>query len=230
MKEGTMENNTRQVDIMFCTPGHSLMSGYVKSLLSTFDLLREKGISFGFSNEYSSHVADAREITLNGDNHNIIEDTRPFKGQVSYKKLMWIDSDIVWNPQDILKLYESDKDIISGAYLLGSGEVVAYKELFGRAYTYDEVVNATELMRVHSVGFGFVCIKSGIFEKMTRPWFQSVNGTTTQDGKEFTFPILGEDLSFCKRANDLGFEVWLDPTIKVIHNKTMKLTWEGILP
>jgi hypothetical protein len=225
-----MEEQKPHINIIFLTPGHSLMSSYVKSLFKTINVLQEKGITWGFSSEYSSHVGDAREVTLNGDNNNTISESRPFKGEVTYDKLMWIDSDINWEPEDVLRLYESDKDIISGAYMLGSGEVVAYKELFGRAYTYDEIKDATELMKVHSVGFGFVCIKQGVFEKMTRPWFQSVLGTTKQNGEEFTFPILGEDLSFCQRANNLGFEVWLDPNVKLIHNKMMKLTWGGIVP
>ena len=36
-------------------------------------------------------------------------------------------------------LFESDKDIISGAYLLASGEVTAYKQMLGKGYIYDEV-------------------------------------------------------------------------------------------
>jgi hypothetical protein len=33
---------------------------------------------------------------------------------------MWIDSDIAWEPEDVIKLYNSDKDVISGGiyYLL----------------------------------------------------------------------------------------------------------------
>jgi GT2 family glycosyltransferase len=62
---------------------------------------------------------------------------------------------------------------------------------------------------------------------MTRPWFQSVI-VTNDNG--FSFPMMGEDLSWCKRAIDLGYDIWFDPTVKVTHNKMMKLTWEGIKP
>jgi hypothetical protein len=33
------------------------------------------------------------------------------------------------------------------------------------------------------------------------------------------FPMreLGEDLAFCKRAGDLGFEIWAEPTVKLGH-------------
>ena len=205
-----------------------MLSGYVRSLLAAMDALRAEGISAGWSSEYSSHVADAREITLNGDNQNDPRDSRPFKGQVTYDKILWIDSDIIFTPEDVIKAYKSEFDVVTGAYTLASGEVVAYKELFGRSFTMDEVKAMTEPERVFGAGMGFFCMKSGIFEKMSRPWFQSVPGTTKFEGEEFTFPIMGEDLSLCKRINDLGFEIWLDPSIKLIHHKTFKLTWEGL--
>ena len=147
---------TQKVDVIICTPGHSVMSQYLRSLLATTEELSRRGITWAFSNEYSSNVADAREMTLNGDNQNSIKEQRPFKGTVEYKKLFWIDSDIAWTPDDFMKLYESDKDVISGAYLLASGEVTAYQERLGKPFMYDEVKEMTEPVKVHGIGFGFV--------------------------------------------------------------------------
>lgn len=217
------------VNLIIATPGHSLMSTYVRSLLATTQMLSSKGITWAWSSEYSSHVADAREMTLNGDNQNDPAEQRPFKGNVTYDKILWIDSDIAFTPEDVLKLYESDYDVVSGAYLLANGEAVVYKELFGPGYTYDEVLKMEEPVEVFGAGFGFIMVKQGIFEKLTRPWFQSTLGTSVaKDGVEFTFPIMGEDLSWCKRVGDLGFKIWFDPTVRLTHHKTMKLTWEGI--
>jgi len=200
--------------------------------LDTTNELNKLGISWGYSNEYSSHVADAREVTLNGSRHNSIAETRPFQGSVTYDKLFWIDSDISWTTNDFIKLYENSNDIVSGAYLLGNGEVTAYKEKLGPPLTYDKVLDAKDLIKVHSVGFGFLAVKQGVFESLTRPWFQSATVTMidpeTKD--EWTFPIMGEDVSWCERVNQAGFEIWLDPTVKLTHHKTMKLTWEGIKP
>lgn len=224
----TNKETTQHINLIFCSPGHSMMTPYIKSLIATIHLLTEKKISWAWSSEFSSHVGDAREITLNGDNINDPDEQRPFKGLVTYDKLLWIDSDIAWNPEDVIKLYESEKDIVSGAYLLGSGEVPAYKELFGAPFKYEDVIKMKDPVQVFGAGMGFMMVKQGVFEKLTRPWFQSPMATKTyEDGREFTFPVLGEDLSFCKRATDLGFEIWFDPTVKVLHHKTMKLTWEG---
>jgi hypothetical protein len=220
----------KKVDLVIATPGHSLMGGYVKSLIDTVAELSNRGISWAFSNAYESHVADARETTLSGTKDNSVLENRPFQGLLNYKKILWIDSDIVWTPEDVIKLYESDKDIVSGAYLLASGEVTAYPVALKRALTYDEVLPMTELMKVGAIGFGFVCIKQGVFESLSRPWFQSAITTLTVDGKDFTFPIIGEDISFCERARANGYDIWFDPTVRVTHHKTMRLTWEGIKP
>jgi hypothetical protein len=217
----------QNVNVIICTPGHSMMTPYVKSLLALTDRLNQEGKTWAWSSEYSSMVSDAREMTLNGDNQNSITEQRPFKGQITYDTLLWIDSDIAFNPDDAMKLINSDKDIISGAYLLSSGEVTAYPEMLKGGYTYDQVLAMTEPVKVAGVGFGFLAVKSGIFEQLSRPWFQAAMGTT-EDG--FTFPIMGEDLSWCKRVTDLGYDIWFDPTVRVTHHKMMKLTWEGIRP
>ena len=223
---------TQKVDVIICTPGHSVMSQYLRSLLATTEELSRRGITWAFSNEYSSNVADAREMTLNGDNRNSIKEQRPFKGTVEYKKLFWIDSDIAWTPEDFMKLYESDQDVISGAYLLASGEVTAYKERLGKPFMYDEVKEMTEPVKVHGIGFGFVAVKQGVFESLTRPWFQAAFVTMTDEetGENYQFPLMGEDISWCERVFQAGFDVWFDPTVQVTHHKTVKLTWEGIKP
>lgn len=224
--------DTPHIDVIICTPGHSLMSEYVRSLLETTQELSKRGITWAFSNEYSSHVGDAREITLNGNRENSVTESRPFRGTVTYNKLFWIDSDIAWLPEHFIKLYESDKDIISGAYLLANGEVTAYKNKLGGPYNFEEVLKMEEPVTVNGIGFGFVAIKSGVFETLSRPWFQSVETTMTDPntGEEHSFSIMGEDIAWCQRVINNGFNIWFDPTVRVQHHKMMKLTWEGPKP
>jgi hypothetical protein len=219
-----MENH---VNLVIATPGHSVMAPYLKSLLMTIDELNRRQISWLYTSEYSSHVADAREITLNGSNTPNPKDSRPFSGQVTYDKILWIDSDIKFTPEDVIKAYESEYDVVAGAYLLGNGTVVAHKEKMGQPYTYDEVLQMKEPVQVWGAGMGFMAVKSGVFESLSRPWFQSPKIEVDWDGGKLDFSITGEDLSFCHRAGEAGFEIWFDPSIKLEHNKVMKLTWEG---
>jgi hypothetical protein len=225
------DKTVNHVNLMICTPGHSLMGSYVKSLLDTANELNNRGITWGYTNEYSSHVGDSREMTLNCGPQMDPFNSVPFGGKITYDKMLWIDSDIAWTPEDVIKLYESDKDVISGAYLFGNGSVAAYKEKFGRGYSYEDIKDSTEIEKVFAVGFGFVCIKQGVFEALSRPWFQSTEDPIQgPNGKPVQFAVMGEDTSWCFRVNKLGYEIYLDPSIKVTHHKMMKLTWEGIQP
>lgn len=134
------------------------------------------------------------------------------------------------NPQDFINLYNSDKDITSGAYLLASGEVTAYPNPLGPGLDYKEVLKMKKPIKVHSVGFGFLCIKQGVFESLSRPWFGSIPITIKKDntGQEFTFPIMGEDISWCHKVAQLGYKIWFDPRVRVTHHKMMTLSWDGI--
>lgn len=218
------------VNLIIATPGHSMMSSYVKCLLDTIMQLQNDGLTVLWTSEYSSHVADAREQTLSASKANSLDDSRPLQGKFTYDKILWIDSDINWTYEDVKKLYESDKDIVTGAYLLATGDVVAYKEPFGMPFTYQDFLEKTELETIGSCGFGFICVKQGVFESLPRPWFQSVEHRFVLDDKVYDVTILGEDMSWCEKVRRLGYEIWLDPTVRLTHHKTMKLTWEGIRP
>lgn len=227
-----MEQNTEipHVNLMICTPGHSMMTEYVKSLVQWAGFAGTKNITWGLATGYSSHVADAREIVLSGTRHNSIAETRPFEGQLTYDKLLWIDSDIEFVPEDIVKLYESDKDIICGGYLIANGGVVVYPSL-DHQLSIEEVEKMSDVIEVEGAGFGFMCVKSGVFEGLSRPWFQSTTSKITDaDGNLIDFPIMGEDMSWCHRVRELGFKIHFDPSVKVNHHKMMKLTWKGIMP
>jgi GT2 family glycosyltransferase len=215
------------VNVIIATPGHSLMGAYVSSLLETNAAMMERGMTWAWTNKYASHVGDAREITLSGTFNNNVNERRPLCGQVTYDKIIWIDSDIAWKPDDFLRLYESDLDVVSGAYLLESGEVTAYPQRWSAGFSHTQVREMSEPVKVYGVGFGFLAVRVGIFEQLSRPWFQSAFVTTQdENGQPYTFPMMGEDLSWCERVHDLGYDIWLDPQVKVTHHKMMTLSWE----
>ena len=54
-------------------------------------------------------------------------------------------------------------------------------------------------------GFGCVLVHRSVFEMMDRPWFQFIKGTCS------------EDFYFFVNAHDLGFKLWIDPTIDLGH-------------
>jgi hypothetical protein len=49
------------------------------------------------------------------------------------------------------------------------------------------------------------------------------NPETGQD--EYKFPLMGEDLSWCEKVHQMGIDIWVDPLVRVGHQKTVKLRW-----
>lgn len=212
-------------NVLIATPGQSMTSGYVKSLMETANVLNNKNISFKFLNAYSSLVHNARELTISGGTLNV-DDNGPLGGSVTYDKVFWIDSDIEWTPDQFLKLYESDLDIVSGAYILADGNLTTvHTKEYLMGIPKDIVKKLRGVIKVQSVGFGFVAIKNGVFEKLERPWFGHYSQFMENSNGQKIPISLGEDVSWCIRAANAGFDINFDTSVLVNHIKTQIISW-----
>ena len=128
--------------------------------------------------------------------------------------VMWFDSDMVFEPDTMERLMAHDKDIVSGVYFrrTGSYKPVLLKELRlnedGTAVAVDYIdYPKNELFTAEGIGFGCVLVKTKVFYEMALKF------------QDFFTPIgkCGEDLSFCLRARELGFDINVDPTIRLGH-------------
>jgi hypothetical protein len=215
-------------DVLIATPGSKLEAGYVKSLVLTLAECANRGISFRFLNGQSSLVHHARELTISGGDGNTLhpDDKGPMGGLVTYNKIIWIDSDIEWTPEQFFKLYDSEFEVVSGAYLLADGQTTTV-HAWGTpgGIPKNQILGMTEPVKVQSIGFGFVAMRLGVFERMSRPWFaHMIQGVQNSRGE--TLPdALGEDISWCIRAYQAGIDIMFDPEVLVTHIKTTKITW-----
>jgi hypothetical protein len=210
-------------NVLICTPGRSMEAEYVQSLTDTIAHLQKNGISYKYSTQYSSQVDAARESTIMGSTFLDIFNNKPLLGQATYDKIFWIDSDMSWTIDDFLKLYLSDKDIISGLYVSHEG-VPMFSPLQKNSHIDTRFVfNENEIFEISAAGFGFICIKNGIFESMKRPWFETKFQFLESDDGRISLVPLGEDYSWCKSATELGYKIFLDPTVKLVHHKKMAL-------
>lgn len=213
-------------NVVFATPGNSFTPNYVKSLLVSTNALNQEGLSWNFLNQGGSLVAMARETTIGGWDTNNVHMTEPCSGDFTYDMIMWIDSDIAWMPTDLFALYNSDKQIISGCYLMEDRHIPIYQQPRGGMMPEEMLDEYRKPFKVAGCGFGFLAVKYGVFEKMPRPWFGPVSvpnfnektGERTED-----FILVGEDLSWCTKAINTGFDIWVDPDVRVIHQKTFPL-------
>lgn len=211
-------------NVVITTPGHHMCAEYVKSLLATIHILNANNISWIYQNEYASLITNAREATITGSRNLEIFNSSPGKDQYSYDKLFMIDSDIVWNPEHFLKLYSSDKNVISGIYFDSQGaDAMIHKQKHDyKPMTREEIIafqKSGNPVEVYGVGLGFMCVKHGVFESLKRPWFNL--GKVSQKINDVTYDIpQGEDLYFCERVAENGHKVFVDPTVIVGHVKS----------
>lgn len=212
------------VNVLIATPGRNMEAEYVKSLVQTISYLNEVGISYIFLNEYSSMVSSAREATTMGETYLDPFNNSPVRGKVTYDKIIWIDSDIGWEITDFMKLYESDKDIVAGLYFNEKMVPMFSVAVEDAATEIDRILKSNKEEEVFAAGFGFIAIKQGVFENMKRPWFESLfERMVSEDGEKEVFIPYGEDFAWCKKAQQAGFKIYLDPTISLSHYKKVRV-------
>ena len=143
------------------------------------------------------------------------------EGEFDY--IFWLDSDMVFPSYVLQQFMQDDKDIVAGLYFRRNYPFtpVAFSELrredgILRMKDLEEWPN--ELFEVDGVGFGCVLMKTDclfdIAGKEGGVWF-----TPTQDA--------GEDAAFCLRAKEHGYEIWIDPAVKLGHVGQTVIT-EGV--
>jgi hypothetical protein len=212
-------------NIVIATPANNFTPAYVHSLIKTIKAIEEKNLTWTFLSHSASIVNIAREATIEDTNQFNLSNRFPMGGKHTYDKIMSIDSDISWTPDQFFNLYNRDLDVVSGVYLANNKKQTSV-HLNNKPMQIEDFSWRDTPFRCDGFGFGFLAIKNGVFESMPRSWFQPVMQELTNQESQQTFTLfMGEDLSWCFRARHLGYFMWCDPTIKVTHNKMQEINF-----
>jgi hypothetical protein len=194
---------------------------YVQSLAATISYLREEGYAVRYLNKYSSFIPTARELTAIDKWSHDYSTNQIALGEFTYDKIFWIDSDIEWTIEDFMALFNSGLNIVSGLYVLDPAGSVAVNYPNDRGVPTRvnkvEFLLHDEPVEVGGVGFGFVCMKYGVFESIPRPWFL-IGKVQWSEDSEMRVNV-GEDYSWCGKAQQSGYKIYVDPNVKVRHHK-----------
>jgi len=211
--------------VMIGTPSldGSLLVQYVSSLMMSRTLLDQNGIQTDVNFLLqSSLIMEAR--------NSIVADFLESRAD----DLVFIDADIQWDPQGLLRLLNHDAAVVSGAYRRKS-EPLSFPIRFpgGATVTLDR---RTGLMEASRVGCGFLRLRRDALQTMTEKLPQlRYNGTRPDGSKRSCWALFdtslvdgelcGEDYTFCDRWRSVGGQVWLDPEIVLKHIGNR--AWEG---
>ena len=220
------------VKVVFCMPGRSYSREF---LLAWSDLLMQassRGHQVMISQQYSSVVHFARAKCMGGD---VLKgpDQKPFQGAVDYDVMMWIDSDIVFKPDDFFALLESPHDVTAGMYMMEDLQHFATvkewdEDFFAKNGTFkfmkpEDIVRVGEAdspsssyLPVAYTGMGWMMIRKGVVETIKYPWFHSDLQTVGS-----LVDMNSEDVSFCRALQAAGHTIHVDTKVRVGHQKLM---------
>ena len=152
-----------------------------------------------------------------------------FLNNTDHEYLFFLDSDIGFNPEDVLKLLLHQVDIVSGPYPMKTIPI---------RYCYDILQpeqRKGDLVKIEGNGMGFVMIHRNVFMKMAQnfpdlkyiPSLKDSNYPPTEAELNNSYhyfmehkvdnAFMSEDKSFFYRARMVGYDIWLDTSIKLQH-------------
>ena len=140
--------------------------------------------------------------------------------QTDYPYLLFIDNDILFTPNDIVRLRSNNLPICGGVY-------------FKKKIPYSPVSNRTidqegHMHKMQETGTGFLMIHREVFEKISQaePSHFYLGDADEEKSNEYYdyFRVgvvngryLSEDYYFCHLARKHGYDIWLDTSIYTRH-------------
>ncbi len=129
--------------------------------------------------------------------------------------ILFIDSDVLPRPNTLDRLLDLDKDIVTGVYPMTTKRSITWSVARDDDFTIEIDDLPRNPFKVKYCGFGCVLVKFKVFEKLEWPYWKNEfkPGQITK----------GEDIYFCDKAREAGFDIWCEPKVKCSHIRMTNL-------
>lgn len=218
--------------IIIAFPGREYSGLFLINWSTTLMQLIKLGYTVTVVNEYSSFVTFSRMKTL-GLNVLRGHDQKPFNGEKDYDIWITIDSDIYFTFEHIIELIK-DTDtypVVSGLYRMSDLKHYAVVEKWDiehfkkhgtfKFLSVSDIDKDKKYIQVSYSGMGFFACRREVLEKLQYPYFsypliemEAENGKMLKD-------VCSEDVAFCKNLTDAGYEIIVNTSLRVGHEKTL---------
>jgi len=218
--------------LVLALPGREFSGRFLAAWTETFTTLMREGHQVMMVNEYSSFVSFSRMKTLGLD---VLrgKDQKPFDGKLDYDLWITIDSDIVFNPQQVLELIENSKEhpVVSGLYRMADLQHFACVQVWDEDYFKkhgsfkflrpEDVESAPKFKQVAYNGMGFMAVRREVLESLKYPYFSYPLQLMTASDGTILEDMCSEDVAFCKNIKDAGWDVVVNTQLVVGHEKML---------
>lgn len=206
--------------IRICTPFYSEFESIKPGIR---ECLEYDKIKFVFEPRQGTYLYSSRNSLLN-DGKSQLKKQSAIPG---FDYFLFVDSDITFTLDNVLKLISHDKDIIASPYFAHKDNGTYYVGDFyenapGRIkFNYSKFEKG--LKTVGYAGTGFMLIKASVLSVMTYPWFEPMLLDLGECAE-----VMGEDVSFCVKAKKFCFDVFCDFDNPVGHRlrKVDNFNWD----
>jgi glycosyltransferase involved in cell wall biosynthesis/GT2 family glycosyltransferase len=200
-KEQAVEEAERVKRILIAIP--TARNIEVDTFKSIFDLDVPPGCELDFQYFYGYNVEQVRNLIA----YYTIEN--------GYDYLFSVDSDIILPKDTLTKMVAHDKDMVTGIYVqripgTHTIEVYGVPEGGGMTHIPYELLKDKGLVEVAGCGFGCVLVKRKVIAGLEYPHFVYKSAIDHKD-------TVSEDVYFCMKAREKGFQVWVDTSILCDH-------------
>lgn len=203
--------------VHFCLPcyGGMLTEQTFMSFIKWGNTARQLGIEWAIETMTNESLISRGRNTL----------TAKFLNNTESTHLMFIDSDIGWEPWHVLAMIDRDVDVIGGLYPMKTMPIKWVVNGFDGAEQGED-----GLQEVSKTGTGFMLIKRHVFEDMkahpaVKPFKSDIGLDPSLDQHMRTYfdtavrdnRYYSEDWTFCENWRDLGGKIWVDKRVMLRH-------------
>lgn len=135
--------------------------------------------------------------------------------------IFFIDSDTVPPPDAVWRLFNMNKPIAAGItpMIIGGKEHAWNVKVDGKWLKRNEPL-PNECFKASHVGGTTILIKREVLEKIGWPWYKT---EFTQLQTDLRCIGRGEDVFFCDRAAECGYDIWINPEVISDHYNYINL-------
>lgn len=138
-----------------------------------------------------------------------------------YDDMIFIDSDMEWNPMWVMELLSYPEDVVGGTARKKTDEAEIYV-----VKTKDLTKHKNGLIKCDGLGTGFVKISRkavlALWESSAEYENEGKKRRMICDVQIINGQLYSEDTILFKKLNELGFNCWLDPKMTCVHIGTKK--------
>lgn len=135
----------------------------------------------------------------------------------NFDYILWLDSDIYCPSMLVTKLLSHNMPVVACNYIRRQlpAKGVAYKKMYEWNNPLD-FEPKDHLIEVEGIGMGCMLMKTEIFKKLKKPWFEFKYNADSNDW-------LGEDMILCEKIRSLGYKIMVD--VNLSHQIRHLGTW-----